>query len=213
MKWWLLGVFLRVQFCVCTWKSIHIFLLNCSLTALYPSLVSTASILLGLQGIIQNISNIHVLSTLRVIWQTYSADIAILPYHCWCCLYKSVRWNFKHTVLNLIPSYFQSTYHTSKLIFWILTKQAANCLHVTTLLIQQLVLTTSYKQTLHTNTPQSDEFSCCGMFCNINKIMPCIRPTSSVVKTIILTVLFCIFHLQNSSLYPFFQLNGVSISL
>ena len=201
----IIGVFLRVQFCVCTWKSIHISFLNCSLTALYPSLVSTAPILLGLQGIIQNISNIHVLSTLRVIWQTYSADIAILPYHCWCCLYKSAG-GISST--QLLPEYLSYL----KLIFWLLTKQAANCLHVTTLLIQQLVLTTSYKQTLHTNTPQSDEFSCCGMFCNINKIMPC-KTTGSVVKAIILTVLFCILHLQTSSLYPFFRLNRVSISL
>ena len=54
-----------IQFCVLTWKLIHSFFLNCSLTALYPSLVSTASIILELQSIMQTyITFVHAAITM-----------------------------------------------------------------------------------------------------------------------------------------------------
>ena len=157
---------------------IHISFLKFFLTALYPSLVSTASIVLGLQSIIYQTSCAeHLKSDMTNIFRCHRQTSSLSPiaatFLSLLVLSVKVRCEYpKHTVLN---SYFKSTYHTSKLIFWLLTKQAANCLHVhvTTLLMQRLVLTTSYKPTLHTKTPQSKEFYCCGIFCSINKIIPC----------------------------------------
>lgn len=47
------------------------------------------------------------------------------------------------------------------------------CMNVTRLQMQYLAHTASCKLILHTKTPQSDEFSCCGIVCNIKKIMTC----------------------------------------
>ena len=74
-------IVLCIQFCAFTWKLIHSFFLNCSLTALYPSLVWTTFYHACTAK--YNTAVCHMimcLSRLKVVWQTYPAAITI-PHH------------------------------------------------------------------------------------------------------------------------------------